>query len=277
MRKIFQTYPNFLRLLLGAILIIAALILSGLVPDFSFLAYFPFVGLVLICIATWVAFRSENKTLSALGFDLQPHNMRFLPFGLLLGLVAFVIGFCLKTFLTGKRLHFNTKVNFYVILKQVYWVLPTAAVQEFICRGYCFKKLIEMSNVTIANLIMGLVFVSMHDVFGLNLISAITYTLFLFLGHLVHSTALIKSGTIYFPIGIHWGNNLASLFLFTNRQDSTSILFTTQSIVQNPGQQEGPLWGLALYLLVFNIGFILLTLIVWKWRTKPAVLPTAVS
>ena len=275
MRRILQTYPNFLRLLFGAILIVTALVLSGLVPKVRLIAYFPFVGLILICFATWVAYCTEDKNLSALGFDLRKHNLRFLPFGLLLGLVAFAIGFCLKIFLTGEKLHLNNKVSFSAILMQAYWVFPTAAVQEFICRGYCFKKLIEMSNVTIANLIMGLVFVSMHNVFGLNLVSALTYTLFLFLGHLVHSTALLKSGTIYFPIGIHWGNNLASLFLFTDRQDGTTILFTTRSVLQNSGQQEGPLWGLALYLLVFNIGFILLTLIVWKWRTKAALHTTA--
>jgi membrane protein implicated in regulation of membrane protease activity len=43
--------------------------------------------------------------------------------------------------------------------------------------------------------------------------------------------------------------------------------------MQNSGQQDTPLWGLPVYLLVFNIGFILLTLIVWKWRSKE-VLPT---
>lgn len=268
MRKIFKTYPNFFQLLFGALLIGTALILSGLVPKLKFLDYFPFVGLILISFATWIAYRTENKTLSALGYDLQLYNLRFLPFGLLLGLLAFAVGFYLKIFLTGEKIHLNSKVNFYAILTQAYWVLPTVAVQEFICRGYCFKKLIEISNVTIANLIVGLVFISMHDVLGLNFVSALTYSLFLFFGHLVHSTALLKSGTIYFPIGVHWGNNLASLFLFTDKQNSTSILFTTRSAVENAGQHDTPLWGLALYLLVFNIGFIFLTLIVWKWPTK---------
>jgi membrane protease YdiL (CAAX protease family) len=267
MRKTIQTYPNFLRLVFGAFLILSAIILSGLVPKAVFWIYFPFVGLILVCIANWIAYRTEHKDLSALGFDLRWQNLRFLPLGLLLGLSAFVIGFCLKTFLTGEKLHFNHTLSYPNIVKQLYWVLPTAAVQEFICRGYCFKKLIEMSNVTIANIIMGIVFISMHNVFGLNISSAITYALFLFLGHLVHSTALLKSGTIFFPIGIHWGNNLASLFLFTSQQIPTSILFTTQPVGQ-AGTQDPPFWGLALYLLVFNIGFIVLTLIVWKWRRR---------
>lgn len=268
MKKLFQTYPNLFHLLLGIVLIAAALILSGLIPNYSFLVLFPFVGLILICIATWVAYRTENKNLSALGFDLKPRNLYFLPFGLLMGLLAFVVGFWLKTYLTGEELHYNSQLAIGDILRNAYWVLPTAAVQEFICRGYCFKKLVEMSNVTIANLIAGIVFISMHDVFGLNIVSAITYSVVLFLGHLVHSTALLKSGTIFFPIGIHWGNNLANTYLFTNKQVSTSVLYTAQPLMQNPTQQAQPLWGLPVYMLVFNIGFILLTVTIWKWRVE---------
>lgn len=268
MKKLFQTYRNLFHLLLGIILIAAALILTGLIPRLAVLTFFPFAGLILICIATWVAYRTENKNLSALGFDLRPRNLYFLPFGLLMGLLAFVVGFWLKTYLTGEELHYNSQLSITGILQNAYWVLPTAAVQEFICRGYCFKKLVEMSNVTVANLIAGVVFISMHDVFGLNILGAITYSVFLFLGHLVHSTALLKSGTIFFPIGIHWGNNLANTFLFTNKQVSTSVLYTTQPLTQNSTQQAQPLWGLPVYLLVFNIGFILLTVAIWKWRWK---------
>jgi len=36
------------------------------------------------------------------------------------------------------------------------------------------------------------------------------------LGHLLYATALLKSKTLYFPIGLHLGNNWASLVVFSN-------------------------------------------------------------
>ena len=36
------------------------------------------------------------------------------------------------------------------------------------------------------------------------------------LGHLLYATALLKSKTLHFPIGLHLRNNWVSLFVFSN-------------------------------------------------------------
>src|SRR5438132_10319981 len=102
MKRLYQTYPNISRLILGALLIGLALVLSGFIniPIPHFGEYFPFVGTTLVVVATWFMFYTENKNLSELGFDLKRRNLLFLPFGLVLGIVAFVTGFYARTFIT---------------------------------------------------------------------------------------------------------------------------------------------------------------------------------
>lgn len=267
MRKIFQTYPNLSRLILSVFLLGLALILSGLIPNVPFLSHYFNLGTILVIFVTWVMYRTENKSLNALGFNLDKRNILFLPIGLFLGVAAFVAGFYLRTFVTGEHWNVNHDIIYSNILSQLYWVLSAAAVQEFIVRGYCFKKIIEMSNQTTAIIICGLVFIAMHNVWNGDIMQSFAYALVLFIGHLMFCEALLKSGTIYFAIGLHWGNNLASSNLFTIGRTDTSILFTT---TPHPSNLNGTQFWL-LFLLA-NIGFITLTFLIWKWTFKKNVI-----
>ena len=264
MSRFFKTYPNFSRLILGTLLIALALILSGLIPNIPLLGeYFPFTGTILVVLATWLMYRSENKSLSALGVNLKKRNLLFLPIGLFLGIAAFVFGFYLRTFVTGELIHINSKITYSNIYRQLYWVLPTAAVQQFIVRGYCFKKIIEMSNQTTAIIISGLIFIAMHEFWNGNIAQIIAYSATLSIGHLMFCEAFLKSGTLYFAIGIHWGNNLANSALFTEGRKDTSLLFTTNQNAYNMGWSQ-----FAQLFLLANIGFVVLTAVIWKWKPK---------
>jgi membrane protease YdiL (CAAX protease family) len=212
-------------------------------------------------LATWVMYRMEKRNLSALGFDLQRRNLLFLPLGFLLGAVTYIIGFYATVLLLGRHLRFNQQFDYRGMLWNLYWVLPAAAVQEFLVRGYCFKKMVEMRGAVTGIIVFGLIFISTHDFWNGNLIQILIYSLTLFIGHLLFATALLRSGTIYFAIGLHWGNNFANSNLFTESSSSTSLFF-----IDNPSLSS---IGLLLYLLVFltaNSGFILLTAGIWKWK-----------
>jgi len=263
MKKFFNRYGNISRLVLFTVLVVSALILSGYVNSFPKLAeYFPFVGTILVVIANWIMYRTEKKNLTALGFDLNKRNVLFLPLGLFLGMVAFLTGFYFRTFVTGENLNINEKVNIANIFKQLYWVLPTAAVQQFIVYGYGFRKVIAMSNVTIAVFVCGALFISMHNIWNGNMIGALVYAATLFIGHLMFCGAQLKSGTIYFSIGLHWGNNFTTSNLLTEGRKDTSLLFTTSPNPMNSYIQ------LILTVLLANIGFIILAIIIWRWRRQ---------
>ncbi len=266
MNNIFKYYPNISRLVLAGILIIVALFLSSIIKIPHLKEVFPYVSVILLVIVNWVMYRTENKNLDAIGLNLKRTNLYFLPIGLILGVIAVLLGYYSKSILVGDTMHLNKDTNYLALLKQLYWVLPTAAVQELICRGYIFKKLISTTNLTVANIIMGAIFVSMHDVFGIGLFGAIFYSISIIIGHLVFATALLKSGTILFAIGIHWGSNIANNQLFTDNKLQSSILYLTKA-VQEESTGFNPL-GILIYMLALNIGFIILG--IWLWKRKKA-------
>ncbi len=267
MRKLFQTYPNISRLIAGALLIGLALIASGFIK--IPIPYFPF-GVTCVVVATWLMYRTEHKNLSELGLTLTKRNLLFLPLGLLLGIVAFVFGFQLTTYITGQRWNLNHNIQYSAILGQLYWVLPAAAVQEFIARGYCFKKLIEMSNPKTGIIVFGLLSIAMHDFWNGNVFNILIYAATLFIGHLWLSEALLKSGTMYFSIGLHWGNNFANGTLFTDGQREGSIFFTTNPPVGHPFSWS----SVILVFLAANMGFTIMTYITWKWKSKRSLVTT---
>ena len=263
MKKIVLNYPNLARLILGIFLLAFSVIFSGLIPNIPFLRKYFNIGAILVVLVTWILYRTENKNLSALGFNFDKRNILFLPVGFFLGIAAFFIGFYLRTFITGEIWNINNKINYSNIFITLYWILQTALVQEFLVRGYVLKKLTEISNQTTAIIICGLAFIAMHDILNGNIMQVLNYALILFIGHLMFCAALLKSGTIYFAIGLHWGNNMANSNLFTIGRTDTSLLFTT---IPHPGNLSAlQFW---LLFLLANISFIFLAFIIWKWKFK---------
>ncbi len=258
--------PNWSRLIFGGVLILLALFLSSLINLPSYLKYILHTGLILLVLVNWFMYRTEGENLSALGFDLKSRNLWFLPLGLLLGLVADALNFFTRTGLNGEVLSFNPDIDMMALLKFFLILLPMAAVQQFLIRSYCFKKTIEMSNVTIANIIFGIIFIAMHNVLNAGLFGAIFYSVTLFISHLLFSTALLTSRTIFFAIGIHWGCNVANDHLLVSGQHDTAIVYATEQVIQNSGDSGPSILGILLFLVASNIGYILLGLSIWKWK-----------
>lgn len=265
--NLLKTYPNLSRLILFVVLIVIALLLPDFLPlPNATKQIFPFVGLILVIVANWTLYKTENKNLDELGFNFKGQHLKYLPIGLVLGILAVLVGYYLKCFLTGDKIILNQSINYQDILKQLYWILPTAAVQEFVCRSYGYKKLISIYNLRIANLVAVIVFVSMHNVFNIGIFGAIFYSISIIIGHFAFANALLRSGTIFFAIGIHWGSNVANNKLFTEEKLSTSILYLEKAVQEE--STGGNLLGILLYIAALNIGFILLWIFLKRWR-KP--------
>ncbi len=263
---IFKTSPNWSRLILGAILTLVALWASSLVNLSPTMKYIFPVGLILLILVNWFMYWTEGKNLSALGFDLKKRNLWFLPLGLLLGLIADSLNFFTKSILRGDILHLNPDIQIMVLLKYFLILLPMAAVQQFLIRSYCFKKTIEMSNVTVANIVFGLIFIAMHNVFNIGLFGAIFYSVTLFISHLLFSTALLNSHTIFFAIGIHWGCNVSNDHLFVSEPHGTALVYATEQLVQNSSDTGPSILAVLLFLFASNIGYILFGILIWKWE-----------
>jgi membrane protease YdiL (CAAX protease family) len=257
MKNWFLTYPNIARLIFSAFLLAAALIGSGFI-------HIPFVpvGMVLVILVTWLMLRSEGRDLSFLGFDIKIRHLVLIPVGLLLGIASFLLSFCVGALVREDHITVSQIINGTMLFKEFWWVLPTAAVQDFIIVGYCYVKLIELTNKRIATVMFGLFFICLHDVWGGNIVNELFYASGLFIGYLMFSTAFLRSGSIWLVIGLHWGNNFANSYLFTFARTTTSWLF-----INGQKQHDLTAWqaiGLFIALNIGTVSVIAATKLIWR-------------
>ena len=264
MKQLFSQYPFFSRILLALVAGFVAIVLSGIIYQYlPIKPYFPFVGEVLLIFTTWLLYRADGQSLSALGLMVTPKTVTYLFGGCLIGVIALFLVTLLRTLYTGENWHFTSAVDIAALGKSLYVILPTVVVQELMFRGYLFTKTIGKWGVTRANIIFAIVFMLVHvldrDVLQ-NPVQLVFLLITIPVGHLWFATALLRSKTLLFPIGLHWGNNWAVQHLTGSINSQDTIFYLT-------GQPAYTTWlPFVVTLLIFNVFFLLVTLAIWKWR-----------
>jgi len=265
MKALLNKYPIPTRFVLAILLFALALFISGLINKGVVKQYFPYTSAILLLIATWLLYKIDNKSLSTIGLNLSLRNISFLPLGLLIGAIALLIAKYARALYTGESFAISESVNYSTILYALYTILPPVAVEEFLFRGYLFKKTIKIYNVIIANVIFSILFMSIH-VLDESIINNRGMLIFMLItipvGHLLFATALLKSKTLFFPIGLHLGNNWATQHLITASNTGDSFLYT----VNNATFDTWP--SFIGFILVFNGVFLLVTYIIFKWSSE---------
>jgi membrane protease YdiL (CAAX protease family) len=273
MKKWIQKFPVFSRIVLALFLGVAAIATSGFVYGHTPIQrYFPFVDVLLLIAATWVLYRTDKQSLKTIGLNLSLRNTGFLFLGLFIGMAAVAVSNGLRSLYTGEVWHLGTTISGMGILKNLYFVLPTAAVQELMFRGYPFTKAISKWGVTKANILFAILFMLVH-VIDRDVMQSIPRMIFLAVvipvGHLYFATGLLRSGTLLLPIGLHWGNNWATHHLFGGADNGQAIIYTTQKMFNT--------WTpFIILVLIYTVFFLLITWAIWKWR-KPSRLPVRMS
>jgi len=259
MKKWIFTNSDLSRLIIGAFLLFAALIGSGFIP----IPVVP-VGLVLVILVTWLMLRSEGRDLGYLGFDMKVRHLLLIPAGLLLGIIAYLLSFYVGVLVRNEQIMISPMFNGNMLLNAFWRVLPTAAVQDFIIAGYCYVKLIELTNKRTATLLFGLFFICLHNVWAGNIVNALFYASCLFIGYLMFSTAFLRSGSILLVIGLHWGNNFANSYLFTFHRTATSWLF-----INSQQHHDLSVWQAIGLFIALNIGTVsVIAAIKVLWRPE---------
>lgn len=263
MKTILIKYPISSKFVVAILIFGLAIILSGLVHKGLLKQYFPYAPCILLFVATWVLLKSDKQSINAIGLNFSLKNVSFLPLGILIGALAFGIAKYLRALYTGESFEMNTSLNYSVILSSFYFILPQVAVEEFLFRGYLFQKTIKTSNVIIANVIFSILFMLIH-VLDSNVLNSVGMIVLLAVtipvGHLLFATAFLKSKTLFFPIGIHLGNNWATIHLINQSYSEESIFYITNvTTFEN--------WTpFIITLLLFNGFFLLITFLIWKWH-----------
>ena len=228
------------------------------------------VVIVAVLLITRAAYKKEGKTLSELGLDIKWRQVGFGVLGLLIGGVFVIPMVYTIAFIKGYPVVFNEHFNGGYVLSGLWLLLPTVMLEELAFRGICFKKTVDISGVTKANIIFATVFILSHwinlDAWG-NPVQ-MTILLITGLGHLLYATAFLRSGTLYFPIGLHLGNNWVSLFVFSNMNISDPASGATNpSLINVVSDVKDPLFNgqFILTTIVTAIFFILFILAIRKW------------
>lgn len=251
--------------------ILGGFILNGLLRVPSQIANV--IVIIAILLITFLVYKKDGKNLSELGLNLKLRNFGFGIFGLLLGGIFVIPLVYIIAYIKGYPVIFNQTFSGSYVLSGLWLLLPTVILEELAFRGICFKKTIEISSVTTANIIFAILFILSHWInlgaFGNPVL--MTILLITGLGHLLYATAFLKSKTLYFPIGLHLGNNWVSLFVFSGLDvnDPTSGQLKP-SLINVAGDERIPTFDgqLILTTIVTAFLFILFILAIRKWTSN---------
>ncbi|MCL7753622.1 type II CAAX endopeptidase family protein [Polaribacter sp. Z022] len=263
MKNLIKKYPIISKYVFAIIIFFLALFVSGLLNKGVIKQYFPYSSAICLGIATWVLLKSDNKKLSDYGLDFKIKNLKFFLLGILIGAIAFLLVKYLRALCFGETINLSSTFNYKNILNGFYIMLPMVAVEEFLFRGYLFKKTIEVSSVLKANIIFSFLFMLVH-VFDIGVINSTPMIIFTVItipiGHLLFATAFLKSKSLYFAIGIHLGNNWGTRHLVSKFQNGDSIFYITENA-------RFDTWlSFIAFILLWNLFYLLIIFIIWKWN-----------
>ena len=248
--------------------ILGGFILNGLLRVPSQVANI--IVVIAILLITWLAYKKEGKNLSELGLNLKWRNIVFGILGIVVGGIFIIPLIYTIAFIKGYPVEFNQYFNGSYVLSGLWLLLPTVILEELAFRGICFKKTVEISSVTTANIIFATLFILSHWInlgaFGNPVM--MTVLLITGLGHILYATALLKSNTLYFPIGIHLGNNWVTYFLFSNLDiDDLTKGNIKPSLVNVISDEKNAQFNgqFILTTIVTALFFILFILVIRKW------------
>ncbi|MFK8010761.1 MAG: lysostaphin resistance A-like protein [Marinicellaceae bacterium] len=202
-----QKAPFASRIGLGVSVFFVALVLTGMIEGLvPIKKYFPFTGMAILLLVTWLLYKVDNKNLSELGLQFTYNNYKFLFYGVILSICAFLSATVLKNLITGQVIEYNENYSVGLIFLGLYYLIPNVVVEELLYRGYLFKKTIDKTSFFMTNIIFSIIFMLVHVLdsqvlssLGGIILMAVTIPI----GHLLFAVALVKSKTILFPIGLH--------------------------------------------------------------------------
>lgn len=199
---------------------IAALLISALVPSLSWLA--PVAMLVLLAGALWL-WRSAGHPLRTLGFGRDVSWLRFLIYGLLLGLMLPLAAIAVQAAADWLALEPTTLLTADLIRRLLLGVVKmffVVAFEEVVFRGYYLQRMRARLSIWSAVLVSALLWALSHVpdmiVSGLSAPQLVLGVLtFILWGSVLGIGFLYTSKTLWFPFGLHYGNNLGFSLLGT--------------------------------------------------------------
>lgn len=215
--------------------------LAGMI--FSYRSALGYISPAILLLITAFVYHRTGRTLNLLGFRPIRTLGFFLPLGLISGILLISLALFLQKLYMNFSVQLNEHINYWSMLAGIAAILPGVLNEELIFRGICFKEMADQNNSRNANILFGFLFMVWHwiswNAWGNYPVMLGSFTTAI--GHLLFATALLRSGTIYFPIGLHLGINWAQQSLFhINEGDTGADNFTGLFIINSTGTSNVP-------------------------------------
>jgi membrane protease YdiL (CAAX protease family) len=227
--------------------------------------------IAVIVFITYLAYKREGKNLSELGLNPTKRHLKFGLSGLLLGGLFIVPLVYAVTWIKGYPIVFNPGFDASYIFSGLWMLAPTVILEELAFRGICFTKTVELIGIKKANVIFASIFIVSHwlNMGDFGNLPQMTILLITGLGHLLYATALLRSKTLYFSIGIHLGNNWVTYFVFNGSASADSVgKETSRSLINVVAQVQPPIFNAEFFLSTITTAlfFVIFVFIIQKMR-----------
>lgn len=173
------------------------------------------LSVILILAVTWLCCWLRKESLSKAGIEFNFRAFRLLQAGLLFGLIQMAIIVAVMWITGSVSFELNINRSLDVLLVGFYVFLFAAIMEEMLFRGFLFQRLMDGIGIWPAQIGMALLFAIGHwsnpEMEGPTLIWA---SIDIGLGAILWGLALIRTGSLALPIGMHLGWNWSQGNLF---------------------------------------------------------------
>jgi len=185
---------------------------------------------------TWICIRATKSSWRAVGIELNRRRLLELAIGFLAGSVLFAVVLLAQGLMVGGSWQPGAKISPVGVLAGLAVTLALLLSEELLFRGYAFRQIADTMGPRVALIVSAIAFGAYHLVGSENWGMGALFTFAMpTLGGLVFGYALLRSGSLALPIGLHWGGNWvqSQVFGLGHLGENSAALWT---LPLSPGQ-----------------------------------------
>lgn len=265
---------GFLGLVAGAFGLtgVAVGLASTFLPSAALPWLFPSTLAALVVFATWICLRLERRGFSALGLQLTRRRLAEAGVGFAIGAVLFSAISLTQATMVGVSWRLEGADVAGAVGMGLAAMLISVLIEELLFRGYVFGQLTAIGGPVVALIVTSVAFGAYHLI-GRPYWAMGAFFVFAMpaLGGLIFGSALLRSGGLALPLGLHWGGNWALTSLFAwrtgdalNTGDAPRAVWTADITQAQFNALTAPDLGPH---LPYLIAMTLLGVVLWRYRT----------
>lgn len=186
------------------------------------------IGIIIAVIISWALLRLvSKKDLSVLGFAPTKNRIIALAIGMALAIVTCTIYHLMTTATVDNSWILNKAFTSTAALEGCWWTFKSVLTEELIFRGALLYIMIEKMGAKTACVISAVCFGVYHwfsfGALGNPVQMSIVLLVTGFFGYAL-AIAFAKTKSLYLPVGVHFGWNLANIIVFSNGPLGAQIL-----------------------------------------------------